>query len=68
MTYIYSILGLSGLAALAWVVWAIKDWEKSKYKAKEAETNLEAMRDAKDIKNRVDNDPAYRDSVRSRYR
>ena len=37
MIYLYSILGLGGLAALAWVVWAIKDWERSKYKAKEAE-------------------------------
>lgn len=41
---------------------------KLKAENKELEKTVEAMRDAKDIKHRVDTDPAYRKSVRDKYR
>lgn len=65
---LYSLFGLGGLAALIWVVRSIKAWGNAEYKKEEAEEDLKGIRDAKDIHNRIDTDPAYRDRVRDHFR
>jgi len=68
MIWLWSILGFSGLATVAYLVYQIREWSISKYKRDEAVDTVKELRDVKKISNRVERDAAYRNRVRDKYR
>lgn len=72
---LYAFGGLGGLAILIWVVRSIKRWGAAEHKLAQSEKekktlqqDVENIKDAKAIHDRVERDPAYRDNVRDLYR
>lgn len=71
----YALGGLGGLAILIWITRSIKRWGAAEHKLAQSEKEktvlhkqVEIIKDAKTIHDRVERDPAYRDNVRDLYR
>ena len=65
-SFLLGILGTAGF--ILWIARSFAEKERIRNERDALEANLEAIHDAKDIKNRVDNDPSFRDRVRDKYR
>lgn len=68
ISFLYSLFGFGGLAAVAWLVHSVRKWGKADIERDNAKEKLEGVRNAKAIHERVDSDSSFREFVRRKFR